>query len=830
VTRNRRQGGGRSAAQRDGAAAAPDAPLASGQTGGASRGRRIPLLWQVVAVVALLAAGVALLNFEPAPPGAPPSAQPASPPGKPGTQPATQPATAAAQAAPPQAAYVGGAQCVECHAQQHAQWQGSQHAVAMQPATERTVLGDFRGAKLTYAGVTSTFFRRDGRFFVNTDGPDGKLADFEISYTFGIAPLQQYLVDFPGGRKQALGIAWDSRPAAEGGQRWFHLYPGQNVRAGDSLHWTGIDQNWNYQCADCHSTNLRKNFDEATGRFATTWTDISVGCEACHGPGSLHLAWARKTGDWKRVEERKGLTVALDERQGVQWIGSPSGNAQRSRPRESAREIEVCARCHARRGQFSDAHVPGEPFTDAFRPALLEPGLYYPDGQMLDEVYNHGSFLQSRMNAAGVTCSDCHDPHTQKLRAPGNGVCAQCHAAERFDAPAHHHHAAGSKGAQCAACHMPTRTYMVVDPRHDHSMRIPRPDRSESLGVPNACNDCHRDRKAAWAAEAISKWFPDRKPGFQGFAESFAGVRRGDPAAFEALARIATDRAQPAIVRASAVARLSRLPTQGARLALRDALGDPDPVVRSAAVNGLDSVDPGTRTRLLVPMLDDGSRLVRMEAARALAGTGVDPARLARASAELEAEFRFNADRPETQTARGNLAAARGDASGAIAAYRKALAIDPGFSAAAVNLADAYRAQGDERLAEETLRAALARDPRAPGVHHALGLALVRQKRMQEALTELGRASELAPDDARFAYVYATALFETGRRPDALSVLDAALLRNPGDAALLHAAAYFRAQSGDRAGALRLARRLQALDPQNPQLRQFAESLEQPAR
>ncbi len=740
-----------------------------------------------------------------------------------GPEPSPAPAPEPAKAAQ----YVGGKACGECHAKEQAAWSGSQHDRAMQVASETSMLGDFSGAKFTYAGVTSTFFRRDGKYFVNTDGPDGNLADFEISHAFGVEPLQQYLVDFPGGRKQALGLAWDSRPKAAGGQRWFHLYPGQKVKAGDRLHWTSIDQNWNFQCADCHSTNLRKGFDEAANTFRTTWTDINVNCEACHGPGSAHVAWAKGPEAARARDAGKGLAVALDERRGVTWTPvAASGNAVRSKPREEAKEIEVCARCHSRRGQFTDEHAAGQPFTDGFRPALLEPGLYRPDGQMQEEVYNHGSFLQSRMNAHGVTCSDCHDPHSQKLRAPGNAVCAQCHLPARFDAQGHHHHKPGTKGAECAGCHMPTVSYMVVDPRHDHAMRIPRPDLSEKLGTPNACNDCHKDRKPAWAAQAVSKWYPERMPGFQTFAEAFAGAQRGDPAALARLASLAADRGQPAIVRASAIARLVRQPGPSTFATLEAALGDPDPLVRATAVGAFGDVEPVTRARLVERMLDDRSRLVRMEAARVLAGTAVAPARLERATAEYVASLRFNADRPEAQLTLGNFAAARGDADGALAAYRKALAIDPGFSEAAVNLSDLHRARGEDDLAEEVLRAALRRDPSAAGAHHALGLALVRRKRMPEALASLSRAAALAPDDARFAYVNAVALDGAGRKAEALRALDAGLARNPNDRQLLFAAATFRAQAGDSAGGLRYARRLQALDPDSPQVRQLVKALE----
>ncbi len=200
----------------------------------------------------------------------------------------------AASPTPPAAAptIVGSAACGGCHQSEMAAWRGSQHALAMQAATAQTVLGNFDDASFTHAGLTSRFFRRDGGFFVSTDGPDGKLAEFQIRYTFGVYPLQQYLIAFPDGRLQALGIAWDARPKDRGGQRWFHLYPDRTLHAGDPLHWTGIDQTWNFMCAECHVTELHKNYDAAGNTYATTWAEIGVGCEACHGPGSAHVAWA----------------------------------------------------------------------------------------------------------------------------------------------------------------------------------------------------------------------------------------------------------------------------------------------------------------------------------------------------------------------------------------------------------------------------------------------------------------------------------------------------------------------------------------------------------
>jgi len=727
-------------------------------------------------------------------------------------------------AAIPAGEYVGSTACRDCHRKEHAAWQGSHHAAAMQEASDKTVLGDFADAKFAYAGTTSTFFRRDGRFFVNTDGPDGKLADYEIKYTFGVAPLQQYLIAFPDGRMQALSIAWDARPKAEGGQRWFHLYPAEKITHADPLHWTKLQQNWNFMCADCHSTNLRKGYDAAADRFKTTWSEINVGCEACHGPASNHVAWAKKKGDWKRFgAPGRGLGVVFNERKGVSWaIDAATGNASRSRARESAKEIETCARCHARRAQIGDDHAPGRPIGDAFLVAPLEEGLYWSDGQMRDEVYNHGSFAQSKMFARGVTCSDCHEPHSQQLRAPGNAVCAQCHLPAKYDASAHHHHPAGSKGAACAVCHMPSTTYMVVDPRHDHSFRIPQPELSVKLGTPNACNKCHTDQPAQWAADAVQQWY-GRTPGaYQTFGEAFAAASRQAADARSRLLGIAGDRAQPAIVRASALERLALDPTPIAFDLASHALNDPDELVRRSGVQLLARADPAVAMRYLPRMLEDPVRAVRIEAARALAAQPPDriPAEYRapfdRALDEYFAVQRFNADRPESHLNLGALHVERGELDKAEAEYRRALELAPGTVQPVVNLADLHRARGSEQQAEELLRGALKTDPGSAPLHHALGLAYARQKRQKEALAELAEAVRLAPDVPRFAYVYGVALHSFGGTAKGIAALEQAHQRFPGDRVILQALAAMERDRGDRAKAIAYAERLLALAPDDP--------------
>ena len=716
--------------------------------------------------------------------------------------------------------FVGSRSCAQCHQREYTEWRSSQHAVAMQAANDKTVLGDFSGASFSHGGVTSTFYKKDDTFWVATDAADGKLADFQIRYTFGVSPLQQYLIELPKGRLQALGIAWDTRAKDAGGQRWFSLDPERTHSPGDPLHWTGIDQNWNYQCAFCHTTNLKKNYDPHSGSFHTAWSELSVGCEACHGPASRHIAWASKTGQ-QSDDPNKGFATVLDERKGIVWSKSPSGTAVRSEPRKADKEIEACAACHARRQQFSDE---GQKLLDAFRPALLQPDLYHADGQQRDEVYTYASFLQSRMYAAGVTCADCHNPHTQKLRASGNAVCAQCHAPATFDTTAHHHHAAGSKGAECAACHMPTTNYMVVDPRHDHSMRIPRPDRTLSLGTPNACNKCHAGKTPSWASEAIKSWYPSPKLGYQGFAEAFDLGDRAAPGAQAALTTIVEDTSQSTIARASAVARLGPFLSPKSLAVIAQALKDSNANVRMGAIAGLANAGPLARITLLAPLLADEARIVRMDAARGLAGppeqhlSPEDRTRFESAIAEYIAGQRFNAERPDAHVNLANLYLARGQGGEAEAALLKAIEINSSFVPAPIALAELRRSQGQETSAETTLRQALGRNPNSAALLHALGLSLVRQKRTEEAVKSLSEAAKLAPETARFAYVAAVALHDTGKPGEATQVLATALTNHPYDRQVLYALTAYELQAGQFKSALSRANLLHELEPEDQQV------------
>ncbi len=727
-------------------------------------------------------------------------------PTEPTAPPANPPTRAAATPAAP-AEYVTSEACASCHAEAYASWTGSHHDLAMQPATETTVEGDFDDTSFTHRGVTSRFFRRKERFVVHTQGADGVMADFEVLYTFGAMPLQQYLVRQPDGRLHALTTAWDARPASDGGQRWFELNDGE-VPPGDVLHWTGPAQNWNATCAACHSTALRKGFDIDAGTYDTTWSDVNVGCEACHGPASRHVAWAEREPTENTDDDTRGLVVDLGN-DGGRWVMNPTtGIARRSTPLSTRTEIDTCAPCHARRSMLREAD-PGTPFLDAYRPALLEPGLYHADGQIRDEVYVWGSFVQSRMYRAGVTCSDCHEPHTLTVRGDTERVCHQCHDVARFGTTGHHHHTPGTPGSACVDCHMPARTYMGVDERRDHGFQVPRPDLSARLDTPNACNGCHADQPASWAARAIADWPGTKHAGTPHFADVMVTAARGEPEAIQGLAGLSADPDLAGIVRATALAQLpgalTQLPGAPAPLlaaAIMRARDDTDPLVRFAAAGAAAGLPPADRIALLTPLLADPVELVRSEAGRNLAPaprTALDAAQAERLDAALRTyrrHQRTNADQPSAHVNLGLLYAEMQQPSLAESAYRRAIAVGPWFIPAYVNLADLYRATGRDENSEAVLLAALEQTHDVAEVHHALGLLRVRQQRLDAALPSLETAATLAPENPRFAYVYGVALHSSGRTEQALDVLRAARARHPHHTETSQALATFGREPG----------------------------------
>jgi tetratricopeptide (TPR) repeat protein len=731
--------------------------------------------------------------------------------------------------------YVGAAACAACHAKEANDWSHSHHALAMQQANVNTSLGNFNDARFAKDGVTSRFSKKDGKFYVRTDGPNGQLQDYELPYTFGVYPLQQYLAPFPGGRLQSLPIAWDSRTSPQSGQRWFHLYPNQKLLPTDPIHWTGRNQTWNYMCADCHSTNLRRNYNLASDGYATTWSDINVACESCHGPGSAHIAWGQAHGrdSYQSSDPADGLPANLKSPSGswtfikstdatMHWQGSPRSRA----------ELETCAPCHSRRRPITSQYLPGGHFLDAFVPNLLEEGVYFPDGQIQEEDYEYGSFVQSRMYHEGVTCSDCHNPHTGKLPADNmNSVCAKCHLFSKFDTVEHTHHKPQSPGALCVNCHMPTRTYMVIDARRDHSFRVPRPDFSLAYGTPNACTQCHTGKSAKWAADAVVKWYgPDRRkePRFVGALD--AG-RRGLVIAERELASLIADSSQPGIARATALSLLPQYLTPASLPAVQAGLIDEDALVRGAAVRALEPLAPQQRVPLAVPLLTDPVRSVRIDTARLLAGTPPNllqaPQKdvLDQALSELIASELATAERPENHVNLSLLYLQMGRVADAEAELHTALRLDPNNIPAMTNLADLCRVQQRDDEGQRWLEKAIALAPAAAEPIHALGLLEVRQKNYQLALTLLAKAASLQPGNTRYSYVYAIALQSSGQPDQAIKILQQTHKTRPADREVLFALISLERDKGDAPAAKIYAQQLVQLVPGDPQAKALLNSL-----
>ncbi len=724
--------------------------------------------------------------------------------------------TAAVSFAP--ATFVGSESCQGCHDAEYAGWQGSHHELAMQPANANTILGDFDDASFDYFGTETQFYTRGDDYYVKTADETGEDREFRIAYAFGVEPLQQYLVEFPGGRLQTLAFSWDTRAKADGGERWFHIYPDENIEPDDSLHWTGPQQNWNYMCAECHSTNVVMGYDANSDSFDTTYSEISVGCEGCHGPGSAHIERVKAGVEGGNY----GFDVNLDDHKNARWVmNTETGIAKRSELRmQPQQQPEACGRCHARRGIIAPEYEYGKPLADTHIPALLEENLYFADGQILDEVYVYGSFLQSKMYQAGVTCTDCHDPHTSKLITGSNpnDVCSQCHLPARFAAPEHARHAPADAG--CVDCHMTPRTYMVVDDRRDHSFRIPRPDLSADIGTPNACTTCHSDQDATWAAAAVSEW---RGPDAPALEPHFATALDASRHTFAngQLRDVINNAQLPGIARATAVSELAQPFGSGEFEALQKSLASPNVLVRIAALRQLRTLPPELRLRLPgARLLADKVRGVRIEAAITFADMSDRlPADEARAWPQAEADFRTAygalANRPDALVALATFETAEQNTDKAMALYEQALRMEPRAVTARVNLADGLRRGGEEARAEKLLRDGLALDTGNGALRHTLGLSLVRSGRPEAALSELRQAAELEPDNPRFAYVLGVALNSLGKPQEALQVLGEAHARFAGDYNIAMALATMLAEAGNQKDALEIAYTLARRHPED---------------
>lgn len=608
--------------------------------------------------------------------------------------------------------YVGSKACAPCHAEQHAAWAKSHHANAWNIPDGASVLGDFSGATFTHNGVETHFIRKLEDYLISTEGADGKTHEYKVQYTAGITPLQQYLIETEPGRLQAFDVAWDVKA-----KRWYHLFPELKITASDGLHWTGPYKNWNGRCAECHATDFKKNYEARTRKFASTQSEIGVGCEACHGPGSRHVDWAGRA---NKPTSQSGTTDQKDTDKGL-LIKLATTSAKTL--------IQQCAGCHSRReALFSSTPPAGTPFFDAYNIALLRPDLYHADGAIKDEVYVYGSFLQSKMYEKGVSCANCHEPHSGAVKDQGNGLCTQCHspagntrfpslAKKLYDSPEHHFHEAGSQGVQCKSCHMMERTYMGVDGRRDHSFRVPRPDLSATIGVPNTCNDCHKDKSALWAQDQLRERFPRSRYQGSHFAVAFAKATVDPLEQADALLAIAADHSQAGIVRATALDRLRTVANPEIASRARALLADSDPMVRVAAVQLQRGAPQHDRPRVLESALSDKMRSVRIAAAKELVGAipanapAEIVARYRDANADYMASLQARADFPETHLSLGTIALGLRNVGAAQAAFREAVEQDPQLVQGWVMLAKIDLALGRQSAARDVLAQARRANP-----------------------------------------------------------------------------------------------------------------------
>jgi len=632
--------------------------------------------------------------------------------------------------------YVGDKNCVSCHEKENDLWKGSHHDLAMQIANDSTVLGDFNDVKIQIDGVKYHFYKEDKKFLVKVNEIDASEKIYQISYTFGITPLQQYLVDFDRGQKQVLRVTWDSKD-----NKWFHQYAGDKISTHDWLHWTKSAQNWNTMCAECHSTNLKKNYFVEKDSFHTTYSYINVSCEMCHGPGEKHLNWANTDPD------------SIDK------------NYQILNGKTQQEQVNLCAPCHARRTKLTENLVPGKYFDDQYMIQTVNANFYHADGQIDDEDYVFGSFMQSMMYANKVKCSDCHDMHSMQLKFEGNTLCAQCHVNTTYDTKKHHFHEENTEASQCINCHMTGKNYMGNDFRRDHSFRIPRPDQSVKYNTPNACKGCHDDKSNQWAADYIKKWYgPTRRDHYSdglilSSQQNLSEDQRKD------LDDFINNLKYPAITRATVISNLNYT-TNEQFISLFTALKDSSALVRFNALQKFRYLSLEERTPVALKHLTDTTKMVRIGAAEIAIGidennlNDIDRTNLINARRELESMMYGNADFSTGRMQLGDYYLQNNDLETAIKHYKMALEKDSLLMPVYSNLATAYSMKGENNQAMQILQAWIKLEPTISRPFYLRALLNFELKQDDKAVADLKKAIELNPNETRSMYNLATYYFQ----------------------------------------------------------------------
>jgi tetratricopeptide (TPR) repeat protein len=705
---------------------------------------------------------------------------------------------------PQSVAYVGDQSCKKCHATEFKEWKQSHHYMSMLPPNDSTVKGDFNNVTFSADGVTSRFYKKGKKFFINTEGDDGKNHDFEVKYIFGFTPLQQYLVHFHGGRMQVPRLSWDVNK-----KKWFNQYAGQKIPSHDWLHWTGNAQNWNTMCATCHSTNLRKNYDVERDIYKTSYNIINVSCESCHGAGKQHVDFIN--GDYKSGERVLGSFMKL---------------AKNSKQTE---ELNTCAPCHARISEINGSHIDSKEIMDNYIPQIPDTEFYHADGQVNDEDYIYTSFLQSRMFHKGVTCSTCHNPHSAKLKRIGNQTCTLCHIPTQYDVPQHTFHKKGTPAAECKNCHMPGKLYMGNDLRHDHSFRVPRPDLSVKYGTPNACSNCHKDKSEKVLADAVIKWYgPKRK---YHFAEDLIPGSRLDAESEKHLTKIIDNKFVPKIIKATATFYLGSIQTQTSLNTILGRLVSKEAQIRYRALRSLASFPAESWREAVGPLLSDKVRAVRIAAAdlyitipsNQISENYTKP--FAAAQIELEKSLRFQTDFSTGNVMLADYYLKLKDYPNAQKFYLRGLKKDSNMNYAWLNLSAAYNSQGKNAEALQALESALKNDLKNERIYYNMALLYNEMNNLPAAEKAFAKAVDLKSTNPRVYYNYGLLLNQSKKSKQAEIVLLKGIALNPSDSELYYALTFVYIQSNNKTKAIQTAMKLKQLDASNPNYQQVFQSL-----
>ena len=672
------------------------------------------------------------------------------------------------------AQYAGSKSCRECHAAAFDLWRGSDHQLAERlpdPKMDGKAFDPSREFK--HPSITSDISSEEDRFLIATLGLSGKKESFEVERVIGESPLRQYLIELPRGRWQAVDLAHDPHK-----NEWFNVFGDEDRQAGEWGHWTGRGMNWNTQCASCHNTRLRKNYDEETDSYDTAMAERSVGCEACHGPMKAHVDWRK---EFAGTTDKDPTLRKFDS---TQWLAT-------------------CGKCHSRRTELTGDFKPGERYLDHFSHVIPDASeIYHADGQVREENYVLTSFLSSKMHHAGVRCMDCHEPHSTKILQTGNALCMRCHTgtypnSPKIDPPTHTHHKLNGEGGQCVNCHMPQTTYMQRDPRRDHGFTIPDPLLTKEHGIPNACNRCHADKDTDWAIAAVDKWYgprmdrPTRKR-----ARTIALAREGATGSRDNLLQLLREEKTPFW---KAVATELLYPWSY------------DPEVTTLLLGNLTHTNAllrGTTARALGPLaqqnnpqvdaaigklLDDPIRKVRVDAAWALRDQ-IDPLSKTGPRNRVDPKSRAGED------------------------LLRMLAYNVDMPTGALQKAVYHLDRVEFKKAEDYFRRAIKLDSYSAPLRHEFAVALSMMERPNEAIDALNEAIRLDPNEAEYHYKLALAWNETGQTDKTAPSLVKAVQLNPRHSRAWYNLGLARNQAGQPEAAIAALLKAENLEQNDPSI------------